>query len=148
MTILGWGPSRGIIFLHERMGQVFDDAIDALSADSKLHSIWVPPCDICETDRDFILKVETPGVELDDVLLEIRGLVVTIAGDKKRTQSESDRRYHRVERNDGKFHRSFTLPHSVDAKKVSASLNDGVLTVTLPKKKTKKPSNIIKIEIK
>jgi len=148
MTILGWGPSRGIIFLHENMGRIFDEAMAALNADSRLHSIWTPPCDLCETNHNFILKVETPGVELDDVLLEIKGATVTIAGKRKRAQSASTRRYHRVERNGGKFHRSFTLPRSVDEKKVSASLKDGVLTVTLPKRKSKKSSNIIKIEIK
>ncbi|VAX22257.1 hypothetical protein MNBD_NITROSPINAE04-674 [hydrothermal vent metagenome] len=148
MTILGWGPSRRIIFLHEKMGRIFDEAIAALNADSRLHSIWTPPCDICETSRDFILKMETPGVQLDDVLLEIRGATVTIAGEKKRSQSGSARRYHRVERNGGKFRRSFTLPHSVDEKKVSASLKDGALTVILPKRKAKKSSSIIKIEIK
>lgn len=148
MTILGWGPSRRIIFLHERMGRIFDDAITALNASSRLQSIWTPPCDIRETNRDFILKAETPGVELDDILLEIKGVLVTIAGEKKRSQSGSDRRYHRVERNGGKFYRSFTLPHSMDEKKVSASLKDGVLTVILPKRKTKKLPNIVKIEIK
>ncbi len=148
MTILGWSPSKGIIFLHEKMGRIFDEAIAALNADSRLHSIWTPPCDICETNRDFILKAETPGVELDDVLLEIKDAVVTIAGEKKRAQGASGRCYHRVERNGGKFHRSFTLPHSVDEKKVSASLKDGVLTVTLPKRKAVKSSKVIKIEIK
>lgn len=148
MTILRWGSSRGIIFLHERMGQIFDDAIAALSAGSRLHSIWTPPCDICETSRDFIIKAETPGVKLDDVLLEIKGAEVTIAGEKKRAQSASHSCYHRVERNSGKFHRSFTLPRGVDEKKVSAFLKDGVLTVTLPKQKAKKPASILKIEIK
>ncbi len=148
MAILRWGSSREMIFLHARMGKMFDEAHAVLNADARLGSLWVPPCDIYETPKDFILKAETPGVELDDIVLEINDNVVTFAGERKRHKGAAARNYHRVERSGGKFVRSFTLPVSVDEENISASLKDGVLTVTLPKKEMKKPSTVMKIKIK
>lgn len=135
------------MFVHERMGKMFDDALDALHTDPRLSSLWVPPCDIYETSKAFVLKAEAPGMTLDDVVLEINDNVVTFAGERKRVQSGVDRKYHRVERSGGKFVRSFTLSASVDEENVKASLKDGVLTVTLPKKEAGKSSKVIKIKV-
>ena len=133
MAILKWGAKGELMLLH-RMRELFDDALAAQQSESSISSMWVPPCDIFETDDRFVLKAETPGVALDDIVLEIQDNTIMFSGCRTSQTNVDDISYHRVERLGDKFSRSFSLPTSIDEGKVSASLNDGVLTVDLPKK--------------
>jgi HSP20 family protein len=104
---------------------------------------WVPPVDIFETaGRDLVIKVELPDVNREDVEVTVEHNTLTLRGEKKLPADVKDEQFRRVERRYGTFSRSFTLPTTVDAAKVSADFKNGVLTVKLPFKEEAKPRTI------
>lgn len=94
---------------------------------------WTPPCDIYETDKEMVLKMELPEMRKEDVHVTIKNNVLTLRGERKFEETVSRENYHRIERRYGEFTRSFTLPAFVDGDGVFADFKQGVLTVTLPK---------------
>jgi HSP20 family protein len=104
---------------------------------------WVPPVDIFETEgHDLVIKVELPDVNRDDVEVTVEHNTLTLRGEKKLPAEVKDEQFRRIERRYGKFTRSFTLPNTVDAAKVSADFKNGVLTVKLPFKEEARPRTI------
>jgi HSP20 family protein len=104
---------------------------------------WVPPVDIFETaGRDLVIKVELPDVNREDVEVTVEHNTLTLRGEKKLPADVKDEQFRRVERRYGTFSRSFTLPTTVDAARVSADFKNGVLTVKLPFKEEAKPRTI------
>lgn len=103
---------------------------------------WAPPCDIFETDKELVLKVELPEVKKEEVDVTLENNVLTLRGERKFEERTERENYHRVERHYGEFMRSFTLPAFVDATKINAEFKDGVLTVTLPKHEEARPKQI------
>lgn len=98
--------------------------------------------DIREEDDAFFVDAEVPGLGADDVQIDVEKNVLTIRGERKIEKEESEGTYRRVERQYGTFTRSFTLPETVDADKISADLKDGVLALRLPKKEAPSPRSI------
>lgn len=103
-----------------------------------------PLLDIREDEKAYFLDIELPGIPKEDVKMEVSDGRLIVSGEKK-SQREDD--YHRVERVYGSFTRALNLPEDVDEKKIEAKMRDGVLHVTLGKKKEKEPK-INTIEIK
>ena len=104
---------------------------------------WVPPVDIFETaNHDFVIKMELPDVNREDVEVTVENNVLTLRGEKKLPADVREDQFRRVERDYGKFSRSFTLPNTVDAAKVSADYKNGVLTIRLPFREEAKPRTI------
>src|SRR5688572_21065351 len=104
---------------------------------------WLPPVDIFETSgRDLVIKVELPDVNREDVEVTVENNTLTLRGEKKLPTDVKEEQFRRVERRYGVFTRSFTLPNTVDAGKVSAEFKNGVLTVNLPFKDEAKPRTI------
>ena len=95
---------------------------------------WTPACDIFETDSEIVLKFELPEIEKENVKIIMENHVLTLRGERKFEEETNRENYHRVERHYGEFMRSFTVPMSVDATKISAEFKNGVLTVKLPKR--------------
>ena len=94
---------------------------------------WSPPIDIYETDDSFVVTVEIPGVEGNDVRVEVSGSELSISGNRGFDAVCSKESYHRLEGVRGRFRRSFSLPEPLDSARVTANLKDGVLRVVLPK---------------
>ena len=94
---------------------------------------WSPPVDIYETDDSFVVTVEIPGVEGNDVRVEVSGSELSISGNRGFDAVCSKESYHRLEGVRGRFRRSFSLPEPLDSARVTANLKDGVLRVVLPK---------------
>jgi HSP20 family protein len=103
---------------------------------------WVPAVDILERNDHFIIRAELPGVAKDEMDVHVEDGVLTLSGERKRETETGDGAAFRTERIYGAFARSFTLPTTVDASKVSAAYKDGVLTVTVPKAETAKPKKV------
>ncbi len=104
-----------------------------------------PTADLIESDREFRVKAEMPGMAEEDVEVTYSDGMLTIKGEKEEESEKKEEDYHVSERHYGSYRRSFSLPQTVDADKVEASMKDGVLTVVLPKlpeakKETKKIS--------
>jgi HSP20 family protein len=103
---------------------------------------WLPAVDIRETDDTFEFIAELPGLSKDDVNITVEDKVLSVSGERTWRDEEEKNSYHRIERAYGSFSRSFTLPNAVDAAKVAARFDNGVLTITVPKAEETKPRQI------
>jgi len=101
-----------------------------------------PRVDLAETENDVTVTAELPGVDPNDIEINIVGNTLTLRGEKKHEREEKKKNYHYVERSYGSFHRSIPLPTTVDPDKVDATYKDGVLTVTVAKHPEAKPKRI------
>lgn len=126
-------PWRELNELYSRMSRLFDEAFGTGGVAGSV--AWAPAVDLAETADNIVVTCELPGMTAEDVEISLENNVLTIQGEKKeaRTEEDSERRYHLWERTYGAFRRSFTLPRTVDADKISAEFANGVLTITLPK---------------
>jgi HSP20 family protein len=103
---------------------------------------WTPPCDIYETEKEIVLKMELPEMRKEDVHVTLENNVLTLRGERKFENVVKSESYHRLERKHGEFMRAFTMPTFVEPTKVVAGFNQGVLTVTLPKNDAAIPRQI------
>jgi HSP20 family protein len=103
---------------------------------------WAPRVDVAETDKEFTVKADLPGVDPKDVDISVNGDTLTVRGEKKEEKEEKKKNYHRVERFEGKFFRQIGLPAGADADKVTAASAKGVITITIPKKPELQPKKI------
>ncbi len=99
---------------------------------------WSPFVDIKETDEEYLVRAELPGLKKEDVKVSLDEGVLTIEGERRHEKEEKNERIHRVERFYGTFCRSFTLPDYTDASKILAESKDGVLSIHVPKLKIEK----------
>jgi HSP20 family protein len=136
----GWGAMPR---LQDEINRLFGNARENDS--SSATATWVPPVDIAEYADRFELAVDIPGVEPSNVELTLDGGILTLSGERRET-AEATRQEglqgRRAERTQGRFHRRFVLPDTVDAEKVNASGKNGVLTVTIPKQPKTMPRRI------
>lgn len=108
---------------------------------------WTPACDIYETDKNIVIKVELPEVEKKDVVVSLENNLLSIRGERKFNEETKRDNYHRVERRYGQFIRTFTLPTFIEAGKINAEFMDGVLNIVLPKTEEAKPK-LIEVKVK
>jgi HSP20 family protein len=103
---------------------------------------WIPAIDVFEKEDQFVVKAELPGMNEEDLDVSVAGDTLTIKGEKKMESEVKEKDYYRCERSYGSFMRSIPLPSSVDASKIKASYEEGVLQVTLPKAAEVKPKKV------
>ena len=138
-----WDVMRELATMQDKMNRIWGSVYDRGHEDVTSRGAWLPPVDIYETDgKEIVLKAEVPGLRRDDIDLSVENNTLTIKGQRRRDDSVKEDRYHRVERVYGPFSRSFTLPATVDAARISASYKDGVLTVRLPQREEARPKQI------
>jgi len=97
---------------------------------------FTPAVDLIEKDDEFLISAEIPGVEAQDLSVDISGDMITIKGEKSQSTEQKEKNYHIQERHHGVFQRSFPLPRGVNSDKITASFDKGVLSISLPKAKT------------
>ena len=127
--------------LH-RLSRLMDEAFAGPWGGGTVASAWTPSCDVFEDKESLRIVMELPGVRPEDVKLSLENQVLTIQGEKRQASEETSERWHRYERSYGSFERMFTLPSTVDAVRIDAKIEHGVLTVTLPKAERSKPRQI------
>src|SRR5260221_3838580 len=144
MTVLTrWEPFREFTTLQDRMNRLFRDSFGPEAQDQSLAtSSFAPPVDVYEDEHNITLKIEVPGIEEKDIDVRIENNTLTVHGERKFEKEEKEENYRRVERQYGSVTRSFTLPSTVDAEKVQADYDKGVLKVKLAKKAQAKPKQI------
>lgn len=121
----------------------FDRLFGDMSKDFGLfRKQWSPAVDLSETDDAYLIEVDVPGLKQDDIQLEVEGEIVTIKGERKEDVEQNEDRYHRVERHYGAFRRSIRIPGVFDSDAAKATFENGVLSVTLPKREESKPKRI------
>jgi HSP20 family protein len=139
MAIVRWDPTRELAGMEiDRLNRMFSEFYE-----EALTRAWVPPVDIYETDQhEVVLKAELPDVKREDIGVTFENGVLTLKGERKFEQQTKRENFQRLERRFGQFSRSFTLPNTVDASRISASYKDGVLTIRLPQREEAKPKQI------
>lgn len=143
MELQPWRPFREAVSLHDAMDRLFEDSF---ITPANLGG-GMPKIDIKDTGKAIVIKAELPGVDEEDISIEILDNVMTISGEKKEEKEESDEKkgYYYKESHSGAFSRSFNLPADVKAEDAVADMKKGILVVTVPKIEPKKAK---KIEIK
>lgn len=132
-----WQPMSELNRLRNEMERVFGRYSDGLSRSREF-----PPFNVWEDDETLFVEAELPGIEMDDLEIYVTGgNLLSVSGERKQPEREEGA-WHRQERAFGKFRRTFDLPSDVDSESVSATLNNGVLTLTLPKREEVKPRRI------
>ena len=139
MSVQRWDPLREFDRLHEEVDRLFRTSSPTRTAPAE--QCWVP-VDVLENVEEVVLRAELPGVKPAEVDVRVEDNVLTLTGEKKLENEEKQDQYLRIERYYGKFTRSFSLPHYVDAGKIAAEYRDGVLTLHLPKRAETKPRQI------
>jgi HSP20 family protein len=130
-TIEPWEPLRDIENVANRMRHMLEETFGNLPAGITDLATWSPPVDIEETDEAYIVEAEVPGVKKKDLNIEIMGNELTISGEIKERKREGVVR--RRTRKAGSFFYRVVLPENVDADNMRADIQNGVLTVRLPK---------------
>ena len=103
---------------------------------------WAPALDISERKDAYLVTVEVPGVEPEDLDITMEDGLLTIKGERQFTSESSEQQFHRVERRYGAFRRSITLPAQVQADQIEATFDNGVLQIVVPKAEEAKPKRI------
>jgi HSP20 family protein len=149
------GHSDPFMTLHREMNRLFDDVFRGTSLDERgaasretVGSFIDTSLDVSETEKEFRITAELPGVSEEDIDVRLENEVLTIRGEKKFERAEGGEKedFHFVERSYGTFQRSLRLPSSVDAEQVRADFRNGVLTITLPKTTEQERSRRIQIK--
>lgn len=106
---------------------------------------FVPKVDVLENDKAFELHVEVPGMNKDDFNIEVNDNYLTVSGERKFTNEKNEKNFHSIETRYGSFSRSFALPENVNADKIAARYNNGILELTVPKDEKKALKTTIKV---
>lgn len=144
MTIVRWEPLRELSSLQTEMNRLFNTVFDAPVTPGSGGTMrrWVPAMDLLETADHFVLRADLPGMTQEDVKIELEDSTLTVSGERKSEHEDKQEGYYRVERAFGGFSRSLTLPKGVDAAAVTASFDNGVLEIRVPKPEERKPRRI------
>jgi HSP20 family protein len=105
-------------------------------------STWLPAVDVWETDKELVLSFDLPGIPEDKIAVELDDNILTVTGERERTQEHTNDRFYRFERRFGQFSRSVTLPAGIKEKEIKADYKDGVLEIRVPRPQEQKPKRI------
>ncbi len=108
-------------------------------------STFIPKVDIVENPNAFEIHLAVPGLNKEDFNIELNDNYLTVSGERKFTNEKKERTFHSIETHYGTFSRSFSLPENVDAAKINAKYNNGILELTIPKDEKKALKQTIKV---
>ncbi|HHS12998.1 MAG TPA: Hsp20/alpha crystallin family protein [bacterium] len=139
MSLVRWNPRQSLMSLPSALDDFFRGF--GLNFEEQ-DRIWMPIVDVAETEDAYEIKAEIPGLKKEDIKISLEEGMLTLQGEKKEEKEKEKRNYHRIERVYGAFHRSFRLPREVEADKIKARYEDGILSVVIPKSEKLKPKQI------
>ena len=142
MAIIRWDPAREVDALQGDLNRLFDNFFAGRNDGRGIARRWVPAMDLVESEDEYVLRVDLPGMERDDVELELKENVLTLSGRREAEHEDTQKGFHRVERSFGSFSRSLELPAGVDPDALSADFDRGVLEVRIPKPPQEQPRRI------
>lgn len=136
-------PSGEFRSLQSQVNRLFEPFLGRVLNDEDLASgTWAPPVDVIEEKDAILVTAEIPGMKQENIDIQYENGVLTLRGTREFEKESKEKTYHRVERVYGQFVRSFTLPRSVNAEKISATYENGVLEIRVPKLEEAKPKQI------
>ena len=144
MTLVRWEPARELNAIQQEMNRLFNTFFDAPASGGATGTArrWVPPMDLVETDDQFVLRADLPGLDESDVKIEVHDKVLTLSGERGYEHEATKDGFYRIERGSGQFSRSLTLPDGIDPDAISAAFDKGVLEVRIPKPEERKPRRV------
>lgn len=146
MALTRWRPTQSVFpqvwDIQNEINRVFDNLWGRPSEESELRGMWSPSVDIAETKDEIVVSADLPGLNKEDIKVNVENNVLTFSGERKQEKKDEGSNYHRLERSYGFFSRSFTLPVTVQSDKIKAAYKDGVLRLSLPKVEEAKPRQI------
>jgi HSP20 family protein len=146
MTIVRWDSMHDMAAHQERMNRMFE-GVYGRPQESLARGSWAPPVDIYSNGQhELVLKAELPDMKEEEIDLTFEDNTLTLRGERKLDMEVAEQQFHHIERSYGSFARTFALPPTVDAGKLSAEYKAGVLTVRLPLREEAKPKQI-KIQV-
>ena len=141
MAIVRWEPFRELAALQNEMSR-WMGAFSPQGTGNGQTSSWLPAVDVWETETELVLSFDLPGVSEDEIAVELDDNVLTVSGERERTDEHSSERFYRFERRYGQFSRSVSLPAGVNEDDIQANYTDGVLEIRVPKPEEPKPRRI------
>lgn len=141
-TMTRWDPFRGLTSLQDQVNRLFEDTVQHGRTSQADLATWAPAADIYETENELIAKLDLPGVQEKAVDIHVENNTLTIRGERQFEKEVTEDNYLRVERAYGTFTRSFSLPNIVKVDNIRANLQNGVLTIRMPKREEAKPKQI------
>lgn len=138
-------PVHELMGIQDRMNQLFRNSF--YNDENLTSGAWSPAVDIYETPEAIEMTLEIPGVQQQDIKVNLENNLLTITGERRLEHEDKREGYHRVERNYGSFGRSFTLPSTVDPNRIKAVFENGLLYLTLPKRPETQP-RAIEVKVK
>jgi len=146
MSLVRYQPWNSMDQLRREMGRMFEHQNTSSEEGSSIAtSDWTPAVDIKETEKEFLIHADIPGVNPDDIDVHMEDGMLTIKGERDSETKEEREGYKRIERQRGSFYRRFSLPDTANADKISAKSKNGVLEITIPKQEK---AQARKIEVK
>jgi HSP20 family protein len=143
MSVSRYEPWDVLNQLHRQINRAFEaQGAGGAMEDSSATADWIPPADIAEFKDKWILRLDVPGVNVNAIYITLEQGVLIVSGEREKEATEDDADRRRVERPQGRFHRRFTLPDTVDTSNVSASGKNGVLDIVIPKQPKAQPRRI------
>jgi HSP20 family protein len=143
MALIRWEPVAELNTLQNEMNRLFNTFFDQPAGrGAGPGKRWIPAMDLVETDDQYVLRADLPGLTEHDVKIELLDNVLTISGERKAEHAAGQEGYYRLERAYGGFSRSLTLPQGVEPDAVQAHFDRGVLEVRIPKPEQKKPRQV------
>jgi HSP20 family protein len=142
MTLVKWAPRRVDNIWNTGIDRWFDNFLNSDSRLSDDVTTVYPVVNIEETENEYLISAELPGMEKKDIHISLENNVLAISGEKKSESKSDEKNYHRFERTYGKFYRSFELPHSINQDNIDAGYKNGILNISLPKAEEAKPKQI------
>lgn len=145
MQLVRFNPMRDLVNYRRRMDNMFDDFFGGVfnnGTRTDLTRGWNPKVDIFEEHDHIVMKAELPGVEKDNIAIDVDGRVLTVKGEQSSDNEVKKENYYMRERSYGKFERAFTLPMETDPEQIKAEYKDGVLKLNIPKPESSKPKTI------
>jgi HSP20 family protein len=140
-TLSRFEPFRGASTLQDQINRLFGDGFEHPGEESNLTS-WAPAVDIFETEHELVVKADLPDIDPKDLDIRVENNILSIRGERKFEKKVSEDKYLRVERAYGSFSRSFSLANTVNSEAIKADYQNGVLTLTVPKREEAKPKQI------
>jgi HSP20 family protein len=135
-TLSIWNP------IHE-MDELFHNRLTSVLGGEGSQSVaWSPVVDIEESAEAYTIRAELPGLSKEKVKVTVENGVLTLSGERDLERRVETKTFHRVERSQGTFTRSFTLPEDVDAESVAANFKDGLLEIQIAKREEALPKSI------
>lgn len=139
-NLIRWEPMRELLSMRKQMDRIFDDFFT--QSPTAFENLGTPLVDMYQTEKDVIVKATLPGVDPKDIDIQVTGDLLSIRAEVKHEETIDQAKYHLHEHRYSSFARTIPLPMEVLADKAAASMENGVLTLTLPKSKKEKPKAI------